>query len=447
MPCKFRPGSWEYKGMRHASAVRDAARPGISACIHRGARQIGGTCIELACEGRRILLDLGLPLDAGDDDPASFLPGIAGAQMADPSVLALILSHGHADHWGLAAYASHLPIIAGAATRRMLSAAAPFVPRPIPKGIDAPGFPDLADRKTIQVGPFHITPYLVDHSAYDAYALLVEANGRRLFYSGDLRAHGRKAALFERLVAHPPWPIHAMLMEGSSLGRLQPDQAFPSEAEIEAQMVERFRQPGFVGVCASAQNIDRVVSIYRACKRTGRTLVLDLYALEVMAATGNEHIPHAGWQNLTAYVPEYQRRQIKAIERFDIVDRYRGHRIYREALRNIIGRAVMLFRPAMVSDIDLMPGAWTDARMIWSQWDGYLQTEASRAFQTKLLGRGVPLEVIHTSGHASIVDLKRLADAMAPDVLVPVHTFDGGRYPELFGGNVIRPDDGDWWEV
>lgn len=433
--------------MSHSSASELRSTRGLAVCIHRGARQIGGTCVELACEGQRILLDLGLPLDAGDDDPASFLPEIAGIRMADPSLLALVLSHGHADHWGLAAYAPDLPIIAGAATRRMLRAAAPFVPRPIPEGIDVSGLPDLTDRKTIQVGPFRITPYLVDHSAYDAYALLVEANGRRLFYSGDLRAHGRKAALFERLVAHPPRPVHAMLMEGSSLGRLRPDQAFPSEAEIEARMAERFRLPGFVGVCASAQNIDRVVSIYRACKRTGRTLVLDLYALEVMGATGNAHIPRAGWPNLAVYVPEYQRRQIKASKRFEVVARYREHRIYRETLRTIIGRAVMLFRPAMVTDIDLMPGAWTAARVIWSQWDGYLQNAASRAFQAKLAERGVPLEVIHTSGHASVADLKRLANALAPEALVPVHTFEGDRYPQLFGANVCLRSDREWWEV
>ena len=428
-------------------AFGDGPPRDFGVCIHRGTRQIGGTCIELECQGHRILLDLGLPLDAGDDDPASLLPEIAGVQTADPSLLALVLSHGHADHWGLASYASHLPIITGAATRRMLRAAAAFVPRPVPVGIDASGMPDLVDRKTIQVGPFLITPYLVDHSAYDAYALLVQAGGRRLFYSGDLRAHGRKAALFERLIAHPPRPIHAMLMEGSSLGRLQPDQAFPSEAEIEARMAERFRQPGFVGVCASAQNIDRVVSIYRACKRTGRTLILDLYALEVMAATGNENIPRAGWDNLAVYVPEYQRRHIKANERFDIIDRYRQHRIYRETMRTIIDRAVMLFRPAMVTDINLMPGAWTGARMIWSQWDGYLQTPANQAFQAKLVERGVSLESVHTSGHASIADLKRLADAMAPEALVPVHTFEGDRYPELFRGNVVRRADGEWWRV
>ena len=44
----------------------------------------------------------------------------------------------------------------------------------------------------IEIGPFRITPQLVDHSAFDAYALLVEADGKRVYYSGDFRAHGRK---------------------------------------------------------------------------------------------------------------------------------------------------------------------------------------------------------------------------------------------------------------
>ena len=39
---------------------------------------------------------------------------------------------------------------------------------------------ELSDRKALQIGPFIVTPYLVDHSAYDAYALLIEAGGRRL---------------------------------------------------------------------------------------------------------------------------------------------------------------------------------------------------------------------------------------------------------------------------
>ena len=37
----------------------------------------------------------------------------------------------------------------------------------------------------------------MDHSAFDAYAFLVEAEGRSLFYSGDFRIHGRKQRVFD----------------------------------------------------------------------------------------------------------------------------------------------------------------------------------------------------------------------------------------------------------
>jgi ribonuclease J len=424
------------------------ARAGLRACIHRGAHQIGGTCIELACQGQRILLDLGMPLDAGDADPATLLPAVSGLAAADPTLLGVVLSHGHGDHWGLLPYSgANVPVIAGTATRRILHAAAAFVPRMATLPPQPASVPDLADRQTVHLGPFAITPFLVDHSAYDAYALLIEAAGRRLFYSGDMRAHGRKAALFERLVAHPPPAVHAMLMEGSSLGRLRPGHAFETEAAIEMRLAEVFRTPGFVGMCASAQNIDRMVTLYRACKRTGRTLLLDLYAMEVLAATANASIPQAGWPNLAVYVPEYQRRHIRRTGRFDLVDRYRPHRIYQEALATLAPRAVMLFRPAMMPDIDLIPEAWREARMIWSQWNGYLTADRNQAFQAALAERGVALSVIHTSGHASIDDLQRLAAAIAPDVLVPVHTFEAERFPALFGAQVRCRVDGEWWDV
>ncbi|HJN72985.1 MAG TPA: MBL fold metallo-hydrolase [Myxococcota bacterium] len=70
-------------------------------CIHRGAKQIGGTCIELESRGSRLVLDLGLPLDAGVGF-GNELPLVAGlAAGDDPDLLGVVISHPHPDHWGL----------------------------------------------------------------------------------------------------------------------------------------------------------------------------------------------------------------------------------------------------------------------------------------------------------------------------------------------------------
>jgi ribonuclease J len=114
--------------------------------------------------------------------------------------------------------------------------------------------------KPLQIGPFAITPHLVDHSGFDVYALEIEADDRRLFYSGDLRAHGRKSKLFELMLKRPPKNIDVMLMEGSSLGRIDGSECFPTEEKLERIFIERFKiTPGIVLVACSAQNIDRVV--------------------------------------------------------------------------------------------------------------------------------------------------------------------------------------------
>jgi ribonuclease J len=409
--------------------------------VHRGTQQIGGSCIELDADGARLLLDLGLPLDA-TQPVGKLLPEVSGLRTADPSLLAIVVSHGHGDHWGLLPSCEvNVPLAIGAATARIMRAAAPFVPNSFVPNVTY----KLEDQKPLAIGPFSITPYLTDHSAFDAYSLLVEAGGRRLFYSGDLRSHGRKGALFERLIRKPPQDINTMLMEGSSLGRLDEHHQFPTEAEIETRLIDQFKTPGFVMISASAQNIDRIVSIYRACKRTGRTFLLDLYAMEILRATENPNLPQASWPNLAVYVPEYQRRQIVRTKRFDLLDPYKAARIYRQHITDTADKTVMLFRPAMTNDIE-RAGVLANSRLIWSQWSGYLKDGPGEKLQQDFVARGIPLEVIHTSGHASIVDLKRLSNAVNPQRLVPIHTFEGDSFSQYFN-NVTRRSDGEWWHV
>ena len=66
-------------------------------CIRRGAKQIGGTCIEVESQGKRLLLDIGLPLDC-PDTAENYLPDVPGLKQEDLSLLGIVLSHPHLDH-------------------------------------------------------------------------------------------------------------------------------------------------------------------------------------------------------------------------------------------------------------------------------------------------------------------------------------------------------------
>jgi ribonuclease J len=175
----------------------------VKVCIHRGAREIGGNCVEVEAQGERIVLDVGRPLDAVLDEDVP-LPPVAGLSAGDDRSLAgVIISHSHQDHWGLARkIALNVPLFMGAAAHRILQEAAFF--SPAGADLNPAGF--LQDRQPFQFGPFRITPYLVVHSAFDAYALLIDAEGRRLFYTGDYRGHGRKSVLFARFVRQQRCP-------------------------------------------------------------------------------------------------------------------------------------------------------------------------------------------------------------------------------------------------
>lgn len=55
--------------------------------------------------------------------------------------------------------------------------------------------------QSIRVGHMVVTPLLVDHSAFDAYMFIIEADNLRILHTGDFRAHGfRGKKLLEKYV-------------------------------------------------------------------------------------------------------------------------------------------------------------------------------------------------------------------------------------------------------
>jgi ribonuclease J len=246
------------------------------------------------------------------------MPVVPGLQETDVSLLGIVLSHPHVDHYGLAfRLPPATPFLMGAAAERILAAAAIFTP----SGGTFKNVIHIENGKPIRLFPFVITPFLMDHSAYDSYAVLIEADGQRLFYTGDLRGHGRKAKRFDRLVANPPKDVDVLLMEGTAITRTGTDEGFPTETDLEKELTNIFRTTtGMPLVWCSGQNIDRLVTIFRACKRSGRKFIIDMYTAHILRATGNPKLPEAAWDHVRVFLPEFQKQRIKRQRDFDIAD-------------------------------------------------------------------------------------------------------------------------------
>jgi len=408
--------------------------------IHRGSKEVGGSCIELESAGKRLVLDLGRPLAAStlEELPLPDIEGIDGTGALE----CVVISHGHADHYGLAVgLRPGVRLFIGEATERILSEALFFSP----SGADFAPAGHLHDRVPIRLGPFTVTPYAVDHSAFDAFALLVEASGRRLFYSADVRGHGRKKT-FEALLADPPKGIHVTLLEGTHVtAGPQPGRDVLSESELEDRCAEVMgATAGMVLAAYSAQNIDRLVTLYRAAKRSGRLLVLDLYGATLAAATGRSTIPQADWDGVRVFVPLSQRIKVKASGEFHRTAAVRSHRVYEEDLAAMKSQLVLTFRGSMTGDLD-RAACVAGATCIWSMWAGYLEQPSSERLLTWLTDRGIPVHRLHSSGHAPVRDLQRLATSLGGRI-VPMHTNAPERFPALFE-NVEPHPDGEWWTV
>jgi ribonuclease J len=414
----------------------------MKVCIHRGAKEIGGTCIEIESQGKRLVLDIGQPLDCPDPE-TTVMPAVKGFQEGDDSLLGVILSHPHQDHYGLAhRLPKSIRFLMGEATERILKAAAEFTP----SGGTFKHVTHLKDNTPLNLGPFTITPYLVDHSAYDAYAMLIEADGKRLFYTGDLRGHGRTQWRFERLISHPPLNVDILLMEGTTIQRLNTDLGFPSESDIENELLDIFKTTqGMPLVWCSGQNIDRLVTVFRAAKRANRRIIMDMYTAHILKATGNDRLPQAHWPHVRVFLPYFQKKRIKRLKQFTLAKQYRPYRIFPKDLAAVSSNSVMLFRETMIRDVEEAQ-CLEGSCVVYSMWDGYLKYERMKPFLKWLDQRGIKLHKCHTSGHASVSDLRRLRNAFGSAVTVPVHCAEPELFAQTFDRVRVHPDN-KWWEV
>ena len=393
--------------------------------IHRGQHEIGGMCIEVAADdGTRLLLDLGMPLTrpGGGDYPWG-TEQRPTAELVEEGILRRVTGLLPDDPTAPAIAAIVLPVYGSEGTLAILDVARVFFPdAALPEKLVL-----LPTDEPVRFGDLTVTAIPVDHAAPDSRALLCEADGRRLLYSGDLRAHGRAGFRFENMLCDRRLRgVDWLLIEGTTLGRSGEGHGLRSESEVEECLVDLAREESdkLLAVAASGQNLDRLVSCFRAARRSGRLLVIDAYQAYVLMqlAPLSKNIPQVGWDGVRVSFAPRQVERLKAAGKMGLAREMSSKgRVSSDELASDPGRYLLCMRAnhGVTKLLDKV-GAGR-VTLVWSMWGGYWQRDRS-PLRTWAEARGVAIELVHSGGHAWPEDLQRLEDAIAAKEVVRVHT-------------------------
>ena len=412
-------------------------------CIYPGNNSAGGYIEVVSANGKRMIIDLGLPANHKINNKIN-LPEIEKLGVTDPNLLAVLITHLHLDDLGIIGLVSgKIPVIMGGDVRRILKRSAELLPYNCRTSIKAPL---LQSEKTFKLGPFKITPFLIDHSGYDVYSILIEADGKRMFYSGNFRLYGPKAKYVRRLMANPPSNIDVLLFEGQEPGRFENNDLFLDEMEIEEKLETLYScTNGHILMHISSQTIDRFITILRACKRSGKTLVLDLYSSVILEAIGNQNIPQSYWPEIALYIPRLHHAEGLSNKRFNLLKKHLKNRIFIGNLQLISKKSVLLFGPLHLQDLekgDLLK----DAVYFHFDSEDYWEHKTYHYMQKWMQKQNIPIKNINVSALTTFAEFKQFADILAPSRIATVHPRMAEKYQELINNLELHPT-GEFWEV
>ena len=416
--------------------------------IHRGLKQIGGCITEISTATSRVFIDMGQNLP-GEGEPATpeedrqMVENIFAQNQKKHQ--AVFYTHIHQDHIGLFTYVpADVPqFISEGAKEIMMAKYESFLETY--KMMDKINHNNLKDNNTpelrasiersearirehratlqrlqdfntlerpkphkaphsIQVGDIRITPFFCSHSAYDCYMLLIEADGKRIWHTGDFREHGYLGKGLMPTIKHYATDIDVLITEGTMLGRH--DECI-HEREVSRKMAKVMEAFKYVVVLASSTDIERLASI----KQAARSAKKDYY------------ISNRFMRKTMSIFTRREASNSKGL--FDFHPKFLKSNAHTSTMRKrgfvFIANAAQLAYVQSICD-GLNP---SEVVLIYSTWDGYYkapeQVKANPRY--KYFHEAFDNVVdIHTSGHASRETLARVITAINPkESIIGIH--------------------------
>ncbi len=396
--------------------------------IYRGTHQIGGCVTEIKTATARIIIDMGEELPSSNHAEQKPLE-IDGVTKGTPDCNAVLITHYHGDHVGMfEKVLPHIPIYMGKVAKQIYAVVQNTLKTKLNKGNPQriQNFNEYVVSKPLYFCDIKVTPYTIDHSAFDAYMLLIEADGKRILHTGDFRMHdargGKMLAVFEKYCKN----IDVLITEGTMLSRTN-EQVF-TEHELGLKAEELLRENKYVFALCSSTNIDTIAEFYNAALKTDKPFI-------VCEKDFQEEILKVVTQNAESQFYNFNRRKIYSYGK-------NLHTFMTEKGFFFLGRANYTTQKAIK--------AFPNSLLIYSMWSGYLDKaqpafdEYKSNFINNALNCGCQMVNLHTSGHASVDEIKKVCETTEAKTIIPIHSESPEIIKELgISGEIRILNDGD----
>ena len=370
--------------------------------IHRGTHQIGGSAIEISTATTRIMLDFGNELSL-DEKYTPINLDIDGVTKGIADCDGIIISHYHMDHLGqLTSVLPEIPFYMGELSKEVAMIAAEYQDKNL--YLRLLGANTFRGGEAFTIGNIHIRPLVIDHSAADSYMFVIEAEGKRVLYTGDFRMHGLRHHVLDKLVNTYIGEVDVLITEGTSLSRDADDCI--SEATVLDDISSYIQDGKYVFIMSSSTNIDRIMGIWQNMP-TDKVLICDAYQKIILDTVINN----------VYYESSLYRRHDSPL----VLDKGKYPKYYMEHGFVSLVRGTENF----ISKIKEFPK--DDVRIIYSMWTGYIEEN----LPLRNLLNIYPSYICHASGHVSKDNLIKFIELVNPDVIIPVHTDNPERLEAL----------------
>ena len=370
--------------------------------VHRGTHQIGGSAIEISTASTRIMLDFGNELSL-DEKYTPINLDIDGVTKEKPDCDGIVISHYHMDHLGqLTSSLSEIPLYMGELSKEIALIGAEYQDRGL--YLRLLGANTFRGGDVFSIGDIRIRPLVIDHSAADSYMFVIEAEGKRVLYTGDFRMHGLRHHVLDKLVNTYIGEVDVLITEGTSLSRDADDCI--SEATVLDDISSYIQDGKYVFIMCSSTNIDRIMGIWQNMP-TNKVLICDAYQKRILDTVIKN----------VYYESSLYRRHDSPL----VLDKGKYPKCYMNNGFASLVRAT----ENHISHIQEFPK--DDVRIIYSMWTGYIEENLA----LKELLDTYPSYICHASGHVSKDDLIKFIKLVNPDVIIPIHTDNPERLEAL----------------